>query len=508
MPRRGVVDTTRRWGATLGAAAALGGLAACTGEERLAPVPPPSTSSTSAASAGSGAGGGWSAGPTDPGTSGLDVRWAHRWGGRRTDERVMAVVAEPDDAVVIAGTIGAFDGVEPTLVTADEDDVLLVRYDGDGAVAGTRVLGSFGHDAPRSLARRGDGSLVVTGVFGTVLDEVDPALVAYGGLSVFIMALDVDLTPQWGAAILGADVGRGQIASAVTGDGAVVVAGTWSRVLAVADTIVVNDGETDGFVARFDEDGALSWVTLLDGDGTSHLEIGAAVAVEGAVVVGAQLEGTLALGGRAIAESAGAPRPVLVRVDAHGALVSTSVLRGTGSASVGRMVRHDEGLVATLALGGTLVLPDTVLEAAGEGDATLVWLDADDRPASARTWGDRRSQGIAALDRDAGGHLLAGGSFLGALDLGLGAHKAPDGRPDGFVAELSPDGVALRSFVVGDPDGSEGTRTGSQSVAGVAWLGDGGLVAAGSFTGALRIGDVELDARGDLDGWVARVAPR
>lgn len=492
----------------LGVAAALApGVVSCSGEEQLAPVVAP-TSSSSAASTGAG---GWSGGGLRPDDDDgpLEVRWAERWGGKRTDERVAGVVAEPDDAVVVAGTLGAFDGVDPTLVSADEDDVLLVRYGAEGEVLDTRVLGSFGHDAPRFLARRGDGSLVVSGVFATVLDEVDPPLVAYGGLSVFTMTLDVDLAPRWGAAILGADVGRGQIASAVTDDGGVTLAGTWSTVVSIADVIAVNDGETDGFVARFTEDGRLAWIRLLDGDDASHLEIGAAVgAGDDEVVIAAQLEGTLAVDGAPVAESAGATRPVLLRIDRDGALVRATTLRGTGGASIGRMVRAGDGLVATVALGGTLDLPDGPLRAAGEGDATLVWLDRADRPTTGWTWGDRRAQSIATLDRAADGRLLAGGSFQGAIDFGLGAHRAPDGRPDGFVLELSPEGRPLRSFAVGDPARGEGERPGSQSVGGAVWLSDGGLVATGSFTGALRVGDVELDARGDLDGWIARVRPR
>src|SRR5690606_29536078 len=119
-------------------------------------------------------------------------------------------------------------------------------------------------------------------------------------------------------------------------------------VVVVGDVVVVNDGRRDAYVARFAPDGALRWLTTIDGGGAERLEIGAAATLGDEVVVAAQLQGVLAA---PLAESLGAPRPVLVRLDGAGVVVGATVVRGTGAASVGRLAPHGDGLVASLALG-------------------------------------------------------------------------------------------------------------------------------------------------------------
>ncbi len=490
------------------AALAVSAGAGCPGGEVVSPALGSASLATSSAES-TGAAGGEGAGSSGAGGgSAVDVAWLHRWGGKGTDERIAALIAEPDDAVVVAGSIGAFDRVESTLVSVDEEDLLLARFDASGEVVLARAIGGFGHDAPRAMVRRHDGSLVLLGVFATTLDELEPPLVAFGPPAPFVAAFDADFEGRWGVAFLGASTGRGQVAMAVEDDGGVFVAGTFREVLAVGDTELVSDDGVDGFVAHLAPEGALGWVLRLEGDRADHLEIGAAVAVDDGVLVATQLEGILVVDGVPILENRGARRPALVHVDADGRVVSTVLLEGEGAASVGRMVRRSGGLLLSLALGGTLLAGEGAIEAAGDGDVTLAWTDRDGVPAFARTWGDRMPQGVGGLVVDGDGTIALGGTFQGAIDLGDGVHKASTGRADGLIAELDAEGRALRSFTAHDPPVEEGTRAGAQSVSAIARLTGGDLVVAGGFTSRVALGDQTEEARGGLDAWIARVARR
>lgn len=495
--------------AVVAASAALAAaLAGCIGDEVLRPIEGDATASTGATS--TGAGGAGNGGGDGSGASPSDVIWAKRWGGAKTDERVIALLAEPDDAVVLAGSIGVFGRVEPSLRAVDEEDVLLARFDADGAVSTARTVGGFGQDAPRALARREDGSLVLLGVFGTALDEFDPRLVAFGAPAPFVAAFDVDLTARWGVALLGAATGRGQLAMALDSDGGVIVVGTFDRVLALRDALLVAEpgSAADGFVARLAPDGRLDWLVQLEGSRAEHLELGAVAVVGGAVVVAAQLQGVFTIHGAPVAASPLDRRPVLLRLDANGEVLDASVIAGGGAAAVTRMASWPGGLVAALSLGGTVVTAEGEIAGAGEGDATLLWADLGGAALSARTWGDRRSQGISALVVGSDGGVAITGTFQSALDFGDGVLKASSGRPDGFVAELDPEGRALRAFAVGDAPLREGERPGSQSTAAVARLSDGDLVIGGGYTGAIAIGDVVFESRGGVDSWIARIAAR
>ncbi len=435
----------------------------------------------------------------------VSVAWGVRWGAKATDERMGQILVDDDDSVVVAGSIGTFDAVEPALAAVDELDVLLARFDGEGQVLDARTIGGFGSDAPRALVRRPDGSLLVAGTFAEVLDEIDPPLIAFGGPTPFVAAFSSDLDSLWGIALLGAATGQGQLALAGLEDGGAGVAGSFHETMTIGERVLDATGPSDGFVARLGEDGSLSWVQQLGGPGVLHLEIGAAAALGDGLVVAVQLEGVLARGEVELARSEGQRRPVVVRFDRDGNIVAATLLGGRGDAGVPRLSARSGGLLLSVAHDGTFDLPDGELVSAGEGDAALLWTDDDGAPLFGARWGNERAQGIGSLLVEPGGGVLAGGSFQGAIDFGGGPHKAPDGRPDGFAVELTATGEPTRSLVVADGNVAEGDGTGNQVVSGVARFSNGDLAVGGTFSKSLRLGPLELEAKGDLDSFLVRV---
>src|SRR5690606_34605248 len=124
----------------------------------------------------------------------VEVVWAQQFGGRGTDERATSVALTEGGALLLA-TIGAFELVEPTVRTVDEEDVLLARLTDDGEVTAARRLGGAGNDSPRALAQAADGGAFVLGTFALALEELDPPLVTYGGQTPFLARFAPDLEP-------------------------------------------------------------------------------------------------------------------------------------------------------------------------------------------------------------------------------------------------------------------------------------------------------------------------
>lgn len=460
------------------------------------------TSSASSSSVTSGTGAGLPEGTPH-------VAWLVHWGARRTSERITNVVVEPGDDIVVAGAIGTFDVGEAPLLGVDAEDILLARFDQDGELLASRVLGGRAQNGARALARRDDGTFTMMGVFADTFPAFEPALETTGGPAVFAAAFDPSFESLWGRAFVGAATGRGQATMATTDDGSVVVAGTFHQTLITDEVVVPATGPSDAYVTRLSRDGATEWLVTLGGPDVLHLEIGAATSVGEDVIVAGQLRGTLrSASGVDLAESGDALRAFLARFDETGAITSFRTLESDGSATVTRLVPRQGGLLAAAVFAGAVSTQAGDVVSAGEGDASLLWLDGAGAPLFGRTWGDMRSQQIASLALDPAGTILATGSFTGTLDFGDAFYKTDDGRPDGFAVVLSPTGVARRSVVATDVPPAEGTNTSSQGTSVAAWLSTGDIVACGNFGGTMRLGDAVAQSAGDLDAFVARVELR
>ncbi len=479
-------------------------VAGCTGDVDDAPAAAASTTGEADAASTTGPSGTGAGLPT--GTP--HVAWIVRWGAKGTDEKITGVVALPDDEVVVTGTIGTFDVEDASLVSVDAEDIVLARFDAAGGLVASRTLGGPSQNGSRALARRADGTFAMLGVFGDTFAAFEPALETFGGPAVFVGAFDADFATLWGRAFVGAATGRGQLTMTTTDGGDVVVAGTFHDTLITEDDVVVATGPSDAYVARLTPDGELNWMVNLGGPEIEHLELGASTAVGDDVVIAGQLRGTLRTrAGSELAHSSDAVRAFLMRLDGRGAITAFRLLESTGSAAITRLVKRRGGLLAAMAHGGAIVTPAGDVVSAGEGDATLLWLDGAGAPLFGKTWGDARAQQIASLDVAPDDAIVAGGSFLGTIDFGDGFHRTDDGRPDGFAVRLSPGGVALETVVAGDVPPEEGHKTASQGTSGTAWLSDGGIVAGGSFSGTMQLGDAVAKSAGDLDAFVARLAP-
>ena len=103
---------------------------------------------SSSASTGTGEG---AAPPTPDGD--VSVAWGVRWGAKATDERMGQVLVDDDDSVLVVGSVGTFDAVEPALAAVDELDVLLARFDGAGQVLAARTIGGAPSRRRRSTER-------------------------------------------------------------------------------------------------------------------------------------------------------------------------------------------------------------------------------------------------------------------------------------------------------------------------------------------------------------------
>jgi hypothetical protein len=171
-----------------------------------------------------------------------ETQWA-RQTGSRSDDYVSGLAVAADGSVYLAGsTYGALEGD----AGAGEADLFLARYAPDGTRSWTRQLGSSDYDEASGVAVDAQGNAYVAGsTYGALLGAPrdlngNALLVSYSpeGARRWVQQLGT-VGSEWSAGV------------AVRGSNVYLVGGTDGQV----DGLPSSGGD-DGFIARFDTDGA------------------------------------------------------------------------------------------------------------------------------------------------------------------------------------------------------------------------------------------------------------
>ena len=174
---------------------------------------------------------------------------------------VKSVVTAADGSVYLSGsTFGPINfGPGNTLESPGGSDGFVVKYAQSGELLWTRWVGGAGSDEAFSIATAADGSVYVTGsTSGSIDNETNN-----GANDVFITKLDSDGSTQWtrllgGSNQWGATYDYGYSVSTST-DGSVYVAGHTGGSIDGEES----NGSFDGFVTKYDAQGALQWARLM-----------------------------------------------------------------------------------------------------------------------------------------------------------------------------------------------------------------------------------------------------
>ncbi len=184
------------------------------------------------------------------------------------DVSVAAARATPDGGLVVALTSpGVLDGGPEARATGG--DVTLAKYDSQGGLVWSRVLGAGEAARPADLAVTAEGAVIVTGTVSGALGDT----LARGGDDAFVAKYDVDGTEAW-VQRFGTSGQDTPARVSVDAAGAVFVSGATSGGIDGA----VNAGGTDAFVRAFSDDGTPSWTRQMGGAGGDSAP---AVAVSG-----------------------------------------------------------------------------------------------------------------------------------------------------------------------------------------------------------------------------------
>lgn len=352
---------------------------------------------------------------------------------------------------------------------SSSSDVLVLKLSPAGVPLWAKKFGDLGSDYATDLALDSKGNPVLVGesMQGGV-DFGDGPLPA----GPFIVRLDVSGEHVWSKGL----GGRGELTGvAIDASDDIIITGRFSLPIDLGEGPITPDGEDilvaklDGATGRVSEPGG--WVRTFNG--SSWYEAATAVAVDRSKNIF-----VLAWSDQTINLSTGATplrvdeSPFLLKMTPAGESVWAT---GLGGQPMDITVDLASRPVVVGTFTGELHVDGrTLIGSSGNDDVFVVQLEANGTPRWMRAFGDAvEQQGAFGVTRDPSGNLVIGGEVEGQIDFGNGPMKAK-GRPNGFVAKLTPDAEIVWSHLMG--------TTGQDSLRAVAVSPDGETLVSGGTT--------------------------
>ncbi len=201
-----------------------------------------------------------------------------RQSGSATDDVANAISAATDGGAVFTGWYSSSlsvnrDGADSvTIPSAAPNDIVIARFNSVGTVAWVRRIYGSGNDVTNDVSIGPDGSVEVTGTFGStayfgVETQFPLALVSVGGIDSFVAKYSSAGTFLWANRMGGSSVdeARGVV---VNSYGSVQVGVNMIYDAAIGGEQVTPGGNADAFVVRYTADGALASVDRTSGPST------------------------------------------------------------------------------------------------------------------------------------------------------------------------------------------------------------------------------------------------
>jgi len=424
-----------------------------------------------------------------------------RWSQLLAAEGVQSgwhVAVDGTGHIVVVGTMeGTVDFGGEKVTAATEGDLFVARYDAAGKLVWVRQFGqSGGYQAPFGLAVSQEGDIALSGALEGAIDFGGGALTSAGDADAFLVLLGPDGAHRFSKQVGDATMQSGGNVALDEG-GNVLWTGTFEGTINLGGNALASAGESDIFVAKLDPTGAVVFAQRMGGAGIDS-DGSIAVDSEGNVVASGYYQGTPDLGGGPLPDTQQKEGQFIVKLDASGQHVySRGAVSQDGHFSYTLQADADGGVLLAGRLNGVVDLGGKTIEAPGGRGFGVARIDRSGAVVFAQAYGSTVPGHTCAAPAPGGGMLVAG-TFEEDVDLGGEKLKSAGGE-DIFVARVDATGRIERHTQIGGP--------GSERVWSVAVTADGAMVLTGGFDGSLDLGAGPQASAGDEDAFVAVVQP-
>jgi len=375
------------------------------------------------------------------------VRWISDAGGVDDD----CGLAITTDATADSYVLGYFNGsaaVGPTnLVSRGGQDMFVAKSDSAGNILWTSYAGGPTNDQPRAIALDTAGNVYVTGGFVGPAQFGSTNVDGNGMEDVFLAKLESTGRWLWVTAAGGTnfDEGRGVGLDAA---GNCYVTGIFSGVAKFGDTNLTSRGQTDMFLAKYDNLGGLVWARTIGGTNIDETR-GLAVDSQGNCHLTGLFNGS-AVFAETNLTSRGASDVFLAKFDTDGRLLWVQQAGGP-DIDEGHAVALDAAgnIHLTGSFGGVADFGSTNLSAGGQADIFTALFGPSGNLLWVRKAGGASSDTGNAIAADPEGNSYVGGYFLGTASFGPVIMTSRSGQADAFLLKYDREGTVIWAFQAG-----------------------------------------------------------
>lgn len=374
-----------------------------------------------------------------------EFRWMRSFGSNESDLPAEVVVDAEDNVYVVGSNQGDITFDATTLAGKGSEDVYVVSYDREGEFRWAESFGGPFGESPRSAAINSAGQLVITGSYQglflagtTTLSSTDD----WAAMEVFTMVFDTtSRRVEWAKGFHGFLIDTGTAVD-IAEDGSVVVGVSLQYDLDLDGGATVLDSAGDDFDAalvKLDSQGAIVWVTELEGGESDAEEVlDVVIGDDGSVYATGVFEDVLTLGDFELRN--GASRAHDTWVAAFDSAGKTKWAKSYGKDGFDQplgIALGVHGLYVTGRFDGDIEFESTTLQAVGEGyDIFVSSYEADGTQRWARSIGSEANDQPSGVVADHGRGVYVAGYASGAVMFNDTMQPTAGGPVDAFVLRL------------------------------------------------------------------------
>jgi hypothetical protein len=199
-------------------------------------------------------------------------------------------------------------------------DIFIVKYDASGNILWAKSAGTSGYeDNVYSISTDANGNIFAVGMFdGHTITFGSTTLTNNGYRNTFIVKYDASGNILWAksAGGIGYDYGDG---ISTDGIGNVFVTGHFeSPTITFGTTTLMNAGDFDVFIAKYDPSGNVSWAESVGGHGLDYLNCSTSDASGNIVVTGGFRSDTIHIGATTLTNATGSTDIFIAKYDSSG----------------------------------------------------------------------------------------------------------------------------------------------------------------------------------------------
>jgi hypothetical protein len=427
--------------------------------------------------------------------------WAKQFGGPGNESLVAMAPGSAGQIYATGSFTGSLELDGQRLNSAGREDAFLLQLGTNGSVDWALQAGGIRQEEPVDVAVGPQGEIYWVGNFYESVQIGSLTLRApTASKSVFLSKITPGGVVSW-ARVLGGTGLKNAGDIAIGANGGIFLTGNFADTLMVGDSIfrAVSDG--DFYLARFEADGTLAWMTTAGVSGTTR---GRCVAVlpGGELVAAGHFEGVVAIGADTLRTNTPDQDLFVARFSAGGQPSWARRAGGVYDAISTGMALSDAGhILLTGYHRGVIRLNDSLsIQPKGfNDDCFLLAYDADGHARWARSFGSAAND-LAGAIATCGSRTYVTGSYAGAISLdGRELALTGGGLSNAFVAEFDSAGVLTAISGMG----------GGNFVLGRSVIcGSGGEIwAGGVFSDSVRLDAGIWQSAGFYDFYIGQLKP-